>query len=433
MGRPLNKKYFGNRNIGTGGYQINGGLSNSQNYSDDNIGGEGVASYGTIVAGSGWTTIPTTTFSAPNIPGGVSVAGITHFKALSFATTANGTGYAVGDILEVDTGTQTTKARAPVAAIVGLGTPGITNGGSLYDINSSTDGDKVTFTHANLSQALIVRVTAVSGSTATSIAVEQQGIWTGTGAFPTSMANGVGGFTATTTAKVSPPGDTNGNGLILSFTGSNWGAYSFGTVSVAGDYTAFPSTGAAGTLTSITPATGTGAKADITMGLLSIEITEEGSGYINVADAAVSFSGSTSAAATAVLTTNSGGYINTSGDNMNANNQENAILIYAKTTNGGTVQLGDIIKQTNARNYKVKTADGIAIAKLVAKASPAVNEASITATDQGGATYYVTKLTAHKAVLTSTGSGTPQFVDGSSVKWTFGAAVVNNSVTLANA
>jgi hypothetical protein len=418
MGRPLNKKYFGGRNIGTGGYQINGGLSNSQNYSDDRIGGEGVASYGTIVAGSGWTTIPTTTFSAPNIPGGVSVAGITHFKALSFATTANGTGYAVGNVLEVNTGTQTTKARAPVAAIVGLGTPGITNGGSLYDINSSTDGDKVTFTHANLSQALIVRVTAVSGSTATSIAVEQQGIWTGTGAFPTSMANGVGGFTATTTAKVSPPGDTNGSGLILSFTGSNWGVYSFGAVTVAGNYTAFPSTGASGTLTSITPATGTGAKADILMGLLSIEITEEGSGYINVADAAVSFSGSTSAAATAVLTTDSGGYINTSGSNMNANNQENAILIYAKTTSGGTVQLGDIIKQTNARSYKVKTADGIKICRLGVDDSPANGRAYIVATASGG-TYYVTKLTAHKATLaTKTGDGA---LDGMSVQWTFGS------------
>jgi hypothetical protein len=434
MGRPLNKKYFGNRNIGTGGYQINGGLSNSQNYSDDNIGGEGVASYGSITAGTGWTTIPTTTFSAPNIPGGVSVAGITHFKALSFATTANGTGYAVGNVLEVDTGTQTTKARAPVASIVTVGVPTVANGGTLYDLRG-TQNDRITFTHANLTTPLIVEVATVSGSTVLTVTVVQAGVWNGTSA-PTSMANGVGGFTATTTAGF-PGGDTNGNGLILSFPANIWGVFSFGTVSVAGDYTAFPSTGAAGTLTSITPATGTGAKADITMGLLSIAITEEGSGYINVADAAVSFSGSTGAAATAVLTTDSGGYINDSGDNMNANNQENAILIYAKTTSGGTVQLGDIIKQTNARSYKVKTADGIAITKLVAKASPAVGEATITATDSSSNTYYVTKLTAHKALLTRTSAGSGLFATGDSVKWTFSTGDSRydaaTSVTIANA
>ena len=406
MGRPLNKKYFGNFNIGTNGYTpVPGGNIGG----DDGIGGEGVASYGTIVAGSGWTTIPTVTFSAPDIPGGVSVAGIAHYKALSFSTTANGTGYAVGDILEVDTGTQTTKARAPVAAILSVATPNITNGGTLYDITDVNVGDKVTFTHANLTTALRVRITAVTGSTATGIEVEQAGVWNGT-TFPASMANGVGGFTATTTAR--PGGDTNGNGLVLGFTASMWGAYSFGTVGTVGDYTVFPSTGASGTLTSISPATGSGAKADITMGLLSIAITEEGSGYTTPADAAVSFSGSTSAAATAVLTADTGAP-------GTATNQENAIIIRAKTTTGGTVQIGDIIKQTNTRSYKIKTADGIAVCKLVDTDSPAFGEAYIVATASGG-TYYVTKLTARKATLvTKTGDAV---LNGKAVKWTFSAS-----------
>ena len=78
MGRPLNKKYFGNRNIGTTGT------------ADDKIGGEGVASYGNIQAGTGWTTAPTVTFGTPDIPGGVQVTGTVRYKALSFATTANG-------------------------------------------------------------------------------------------------------------------------------------------------------------------------------------------------------------------------------------------------------------------------------------------------------------------------------------------------------
>jgi hypothetical protein len=136
MARPLNKKYFGNRNVGVGGNQITGNLSNSQNYADDRIGGEGVASYGSVVAGSGWTTIPTVAFSAPNIPGGVQVTGTTRYKALSFAVTANGTGYNIGNVLEVDTGTQTTKARAIVESVNTV-TATVANGGTNWAVGDT--------------------------------------------------------------------------------------------------------------------------------------------------------------------------------------------------------------------------------------------------------------------------------------------------------
>ena len=69
MGRPLNKKYFGNRNIGTNGADINGPNSNSTNYGDDRIGGEGVAT--AAVSGGSYTTRPTFAFTAPDLPGGV--------------------------------------------------------------------------------------------------------------------------------------------------------------------------------------------------------------------------------------------------------------------------------------------------------------------------------------------------------------------------
>jgi hypothetical protein len=111
MARSLNKKYFGNRNIGTNGNNTDGNLSNSQNYGDDRIGGEGVASYGTIVAGSGWTATPTVTFSAPNIPGGVSVAGTAHYKALSAAVAVGGTtAYPTGTVVGVTGGSTFTVA-----------------------------------------------------------------------------------------------------------------------------------------------------------------------------------------------------------------------------------------------------------------------------------------------------------------------------------
>jgi hypothetical protein len=429
MGRPLHKKYFGNRNIGVGGNQ-SGVLANSQNYADDRIGGEGVASYGSIVAGSGWTTAPTVAFSAPNIPGGVNVAGTVLYKALSFATTANGTGYAVGDVLEVYTGTQTTKARAPVASIVTVGIPTVADGGDLYDLRG-TQNDRIRFEHANLTTPLIVQVESVDESSVLTISVVQAGVWNGAGA-PTSMANGVGGFTATTIAGF-PTGDANGNGLVLTFPANIWGVYAFGTVSVAGSYTAFPSTGTDGTLTSVSPATGTGAKADITMGLLGITVSQRGSGYTTPADAAVTFSGSTGAAATAVLTTDSGPI-------GSATNQENAILVTAfiPVANGGTAAvIGDIIKQNNDKRYKVKTAEGTGICRLkTTAAANAAGEMTIKATDSAGGNYLVAKLTARKVVLVPAalgGSAGTQFASGASAKWTFGAAVENTTVTIENA
>ena len=407
MGRPLNKKYFGNRNIGTTAT------------TDNKIGGEGVASYGSIAAGTGWTTAPTVTFGAPNIPGGESVAATVRYKALSFGATANGTGYNVGDVLEVNTGTQTTKARATVSAITSVGTAGVGGNPTIGDNGTNYDsGDLVTFTNANLSQPFKVRVTTAAAGDATLLTVEQEAVWTGTGAAPTSTA----GWTATTTEGLI---DNNGSGLVVNFTTANWGVYSIGTVTVPGSYTVFPST--AGQLDSISPATGTGATATITMGLLSVTVTEKGSGYTDVADAQVIFGGATGAAATAVLTTDSGNV-------GSLTNQENAIIIRAKIDAEATVRIGDIVKQSSARRYKVKTADGTAVCKLVADDTPATFQAYIQATDANGNTYFVTKLTAHKALLTrwNNNESTWLFDDGETAPWSF-TSTANGRVIIENA
>lgn len=375
MGRPIKKSFFANLNSPYQD-QATGGTTG--------YGGEGVASYGTIVAGSGWTAMPTVTVSPPDFAfdGADTATVLAHYKALSFATTANGTGYAVGDILEVDTGTQTTKARAPVASIVTIGTPTITNGGSLYDVSGAV-GDQITFTHANLSTPLIVKATSVSGSTINGIQVLQTGVWVGAGA-PTSTA----GWTATTH---DGPTDNNGNGLVLSFAGSNWGVYAFGTVSVAGDYTVFPSTGTAGTLTSVTPATGTGAKANITLGLLSVSVLTAGRGYTSPADAAIVFSGSTGVSTTAVLT----------------QTYDNGLKVYAFVADGSSGVLGDIMKQESSHRYLVKTAQGQGQCKLVSTSTLTAGTMNLIATDSLNSTYFVTKLTSHRANLT-------QYTDGGS-------------------
>jgi hypothetical protein len=413
MGRPLNKKYFGNRNIGRNGYEgidhQNGydgdGLteeghevSNDKPLGDDGIGGSGIGSFTSIVAGSGWTSDPAAYVNAPSLPGGIHAEIIPHYKALSFDTTANGTGYAVGDVLQVVSGTQTTRARAPITAILSVDTPNITNGGSLYDVTSPTVGDKVTFTHANLSVGLRVRITSVSGSTATGIVVEQAGVWTGT-SFPTSMAHNTNGFTATTTAR--PGGDDNGFGLVLGFTANMWGAYSFGAPTVPGDYTVFPDTGVDGLLTSVT-GSGTGAKADITMGLLSVDVPEKGSGYTSTTDdALLRFEGSANGASAVTVFAADTGAVGS------ATNQENAIIAYVYQDSER--RIADIVKQTGTKRFVfITNADGAGSGKedeavqgyLVPHESEAADEADITATDANGNEYWVTKITAHKATLT---------------------------------
>lgn len=154
----------------------------------------------------------------------------------------------------------------------------------------------------------------------------------------------------------------------------------------------------------------------------SITIVEAGSGYTSAPTVDLSAIGNGDATAGATLT----------------NTAQNGIAAYAFVT-GGSSKLGDIIKQQSSRRYKVQTADGTQVCKLVA-AAPAAGEMTITATDSSGKTYYVTKLTAHKAELAPYGAaghewptlGTNHLGDPiyQSVRWSFGAAVAIGSTNL---
>jgi len=86
MGRPLNKKFFGNRNVGTTGTTDNG------------IGGEGVASITVTGTFSGKTTATpyAVTISAPQIPNGVQATATITFSSATAGTvtvTEKGSGY----------------------------------------------------------------------------------------------------------------------------------------------------------------------------------------------------------------------------------------------------------------------------------------------------------------------------------------------------
>lgn len=422
MGRPLNKKYFGNRNLGTNGYQVNGSLSNSQNYEDDKIGGEGVASV--VIDGSEGrytNTVPTVTFSDPSIPGGVTAtASAVHVEALSANVDTVGSGYAYGDVLKLNPdGVWTAPQMSFTVNSLRTVTLTLLNDGSAVDA-----GDEYTFSGSydggSWTTPLVVRIDTSNSGNALTFSVVTPGVWSGAAA-PTTTT----GATRTQTAAGS-----DYNGTDLQFNITSWGVNSV-TVTEAGDHTEVPGNVSTSVATASTPSSGrTGAKLFVEYGVIAVDMDEKGSGYISVADAKPTFSTGDiwTADGNAVLTTDSGG-VNDQIDALNnPDNQDNAILIYANTDGEGAA-LGDIIKQTNARSYKIDNGSATAICKLVADDSPAENEAYIVATATGG-TYYVTKLTAHRATLVAkTGD---EALDGKSVQWTFGSPT-DTIVQIANA
>jgi len=389
MGRPLNKKYFGNRNIGTTGT------------GDDAIGGEGVASVTITNEGSYTSALPTVSFSTPDLSGigGVRATGVVHGHALSAVATAAGGGYHYADVLNenVVAGNDGIYATWRVNALkitsLGVSSGG---GGSNHD-----NGDRIQFSGSyaggSWTTPLIVTITSNSTGSATGVSIYQYGVWTGSSA-PTTTAGA-------TRTQVFGAVDTNATGLVLDLT--SWGVATVAVIE-QGDYTAVT---AGAKATTPSPAGGTGATLTITYGVSGIVMTEKGSGYSTPSDAAVTFS-TGAAAGTAVLTTDSGSYGNAGkdGSNMNSGNQENAIIVYAKTTSGGSNQIGDIVKQSGNNRYKVKTADGTAICSLkTSGVASSAGEMTITATDASGKTYYVAKINNHRATLVPYGSTGHEF------------------------
>jgi hypothetical protein len=194
--------------------------------------------------------------------------------------------------------------------------------------------------------------------------------------------------------------DTGGEVLTVNFTG---------TGASRGSFEALPSGAQATTDNSVA---GADCTLTITFRAKAVVVTNAGSGYTDATDAAATFTQSVTG--TTVLTTTN----------------EKSILAYAFVT-GGSNKVGDIVEQVGSRRYKVETADGTMVCTLVTDGvANAAGEMTITATDSAAGTYYVKKLTARKAVLIPI-DGT-EFASGASVKWTFGSAVEDVSVTIAN-
>ena len=327
MGRPLHKKYFGNRNIGTTGTTA-----------DNGIGGEGILSItaaaekGDVLINSSYPA-PLLVKPAPSIPDGV---------------------------------TSTSRVIWEVDRIA------LTSGGSNYE----TTGFPVNVTFTGLGGGVIGRMTATDAGAATTA------------------------------------------GINFTTTGFN-----------RGEFIDTPPTEAL-TYEVCTPANGTGgadnAQCEVFFRVKRIEVLTSGSGYTGTETFSWNTLGCSADPFPGVPT-----FTKTvdTGAVGSATNQENAIIIHANTIDEGAL-VGDIIKQVSARRYKVRTNDGVANCKLVADSTPAFREAYIVATATGGNTYYVLKLTAHRALLaTKTGDGV---LDGKQVAWSF-AAPAGDVVQVENA
>lgn len=316
MGRPLNKKYFGNRNIGTTGT------------GDDGIGGEGLAAYtlavqkGSIVINNAFAQ-PALTIPAPTIVGGVQATATVVWEVESVVS-ANGL---AGNGYTVTTGGATT--------LTGLA-------GTTFNITAVGSGQ---------------------GEVQTIVPVNR------------------GEFTTVPTVA---------------------GTYQI----VGGDNEQ---------------------QATVKFRVKSITTVEKGSGYATAPTLSwtvASFSGTMPGAPTVTLTADSGNV-------SSSTNQENAIRFSAITAGSTPRSNGDIISQKNARRFRVKTSDGTAVCSLVARTPSAIGEMAINATDSAGGTYWVTKLSNHKALIVRN-TGT-QFADSTMVQWTLSAPTVGVSVKVDNA
>jgi len=320
MARSLNKKYFGNRNVGTTGT------------GDDKIGGEGVASINWsnlgLFRGNDATNSPLVGLDlpAPTLPGGVQATWTVTFEMASVSTGAGKAGLSVGDTYTYAAG----------------GSPTIT-------------------------------VATISGTNAT---------------FTTTAGTGI--------AYGSLPTDTTG--VNITKTGTHSGPATFLT--------------------------------DINFKVKSVVINEKGSGYTGAETFTVTTYSMTTGAApagTIVLTTDSGNV-------GSSTNQENAITPYAYVT-GGSRKIADIISQKGARRFKVKTADGTEVCTLVTDgAANAAGEMDLTALDSAGGEYWVKKIGGKRCTVVrkAGGPGGTQFATDSTVPWTFGSAVQDVSVQIAN-
>ena len=310
MGRPINKKFFGN--INPSHYNdIAGGITG--------VGGEGIVSVDFTANRGSFLVPPTITMPTPTIAGGVTaVLSPIYINVEHVATGAGKAGLQVGDVYTY------------------AGT-----GGAQWQV-SSTTGSNASFNLTNAGSGILLA------------------------AIPGGNTQGV------TATRVSGTGTTSTFLLDIYWHLSTGGGL--------------------------------------------VPTTEAGSGYLKTES--LSITGTGAPAVTAI----------------NYTSRQNAIAFTSFLPTASVARSnGDIVKQEASRRYLVRNVDGIGQCKLITTSTLTAGTMNIIATDYTGSTYYVNKLTAHKAhVVRKTSAGAGWLVANNvATGWTLGSAT-GTVVTIAH-
>ena len=268
----------------------------------------------------------------------------------------------------------------------------------------------------------------------------------GEGLASVALGTAGSGYSKGLTATVSAPDLVGASVALVSVATNASGAITGYTVDYAGGgYTAPP------TVTLVKPAdatpTGTGVDTELTITVssvagifknMTVAGTNVGVGAVvsSIKGKVVTVSVANAGAVSGVITFSDAGAAGVPGARVltsGATAHNNAIVMTAFTVAGGAARANsDVVKQVGSRRYKIVSTDGVGVCRLVA-AAPALGECTLIATDSHGSSYYVTKLTSHKALLTQkTMVGAYEFATGVEAAWSLGAPVLNYSVTIAN-
>ena len=399
MGRSLNQKFFGKRNVGS-----------SSVTADDGIGGKPVASV-TIGTPSTFTTRPTMTFAAPGLPGGVTATGTVSSEAHTATVAGTQTiAYASGETVTI-TGTTGVATFTPT-----LRTPAI--------LSTVIRASSTTISFGTTTTAMIV---------GTSIAVTGTITGTGTigGSVPVSGVSvyfvGATSLSVTVATLHSSYADAvAGTGALTIVAGDGFtgAVFTFGAARSSIASLAVLSRGTftgaldAGNQATTVASSGAGLTSTVTYRAKAVTIVEAGSGYASAPAATFT----QSVAGTSVL-----------GSLVAPQQAAVTMLAFIPTANGGSASsTADIVAQKGSRRFKVKTSEGTGVVSLVAAVLTA-GTASIIATDANGSTYWVTKLTKNKALLTQKTMSTAYlFATGATAQWSFSSAS-SGIVQIANA
>lgn len=148
----------------------------------------------------------------------------------------------------------------------------------------------------------------------------------------------------------------------------------------------------------------------------SLGVTTAGTGYTSTGSVTLTFTPARSGGTAATFVLNL------------TNAVTNSIAVSAWVPGGTQALAADAVKQTSSQRYRVTTSEGTGVCGLVAAAPAAAGEMTITALDSAGNEYYVTKLTARRAVVYQKSGSGYEFFNNDSVGWNLTAAQANVSV-----